>query len=94
MSIYYNRDNLNLFFPLFSLLRFTDHSVHAPSTTNDPWTIEFPDNAGYEIKAVDGVFNLFRDTECTDNVNFQYLNLEDFVQDMNSICAMMADGPL
>lgn len=73
---------------------FTDHSVHAPSTTNDPWNIEFPKSGGFHIKAIDGVFNLFRDAECIDNVNYPYLNLDDFVQDMNAICAMMADGPL
>ncbi|XP_031627913.1 AMP deaminase 2 isoform X3 [Contarinia nasturtii] len=76
------------------LQKTKDHSVHAPSTTKNPWSIEFPGNAGYHIKAVDGVFNLFRDAECSDNVNFPYLKLDDFVQDMNSICAMMADGPL
>lgn len=73
---------------------FADHSVHAPSTSNDPWTLEFPGTAGFHIKAVDGVFNLYRDEEFKDKVAYPYLHLEDFVQDMNSICAMMADGPL
>lgn len=72
---------------------FTDHSVH-PSNTIDPWTIDFPGHAGYHIKAIDGVFNLFRDEHHTDNLNYAYLNLDDFIQDMNTVCAMMADGPL
>ncbi|XP_055298270.1 AMP deaminase 2 isoform X3 [Sitodiplosis mosellana] len=71
-----------------------DHSVHAPSNTNDPWSVDFPESPGYHIKAEGGVFNLFRDAEHKDKVNYQYLKLEDFVQDMNTICAMMADGPL
>lgn len=68
--------------------------MHAPQTTSDPWEIEFPENPGYHIKAVDGVFNLYRDAEHTDNLNYSYLKLDDFVQDMHRICAMMADGPL
>lgn len=72
----------------------TDHSVHAPSCIDDPWSLDFPASSGYHIKAVGGVFNLFRDAEHKDNVNYQYLKLDDFLQDMNTICAMMADGPL
>lgn len=79
---------------LFTFKPFTDHSVHAPSTNNDPWNLVFPDCAGYHIKAVNGVFNVFRDAEFKDRVNFPTLGLADFVQDMNSICGMMADGPL
>lgn len=77
---------------LFSLF-FVDHSVHASYTT-DPWNIEFPPDKGYTIKPVDGVFNLFRDSECTDNLNYPYLKMDDFVQDMQTMCTMMADGPL
>lgn len=83
--------NANIF---FLKIPISDHSVHAPSTTKDPWNVVFPENAGFHIKAVGGVFNLFRDAECNDNVNYPYLKLDAFVQDMNAICAMMADGPL
>lgn len=82
--------NMNIWF--YSI--FADHSVHAPSYTTDPWNIDFPPDAGYTIKPVDGVFNLFRDSECTDNVNYPYLKMDDFVRDMQTMCAMMADGPL
>lgn len=75
-------------------MKHLDHSVHAPSFTNDPWKIDFPESAGYTIKAVNGVFNLFRDAECTDNVNYPYLKLDDFVSDMHAMCSMIADGPL
>lgn len=73
---------------------FADHSVHAPSYTTDPWNIDFPPDTGYTIKSVDGVFNLFRDSKCTDNLNYPYLKMDDFVQDMQTMCTMMADGPL
>lgn len=82
---------METYFNWFSLI---DHSVHAPQTNTDPWEIEFPENPGYHIKAVDGVFNLFRDAEHKDNLNYPYLRLADFVQDMQTMCAMMADGPL
>lgn len=68
--------------------------MHAPSASNDPWSVEFPENAGYHIKADKGVFNLYRDAEHKDHVNYPFLTLDDFVQDMNIICGMMADGPL
>lgn len=81
------------YFILF-LYIFTDHSVHAPSTTDEAWEIVFPEPAGYHIKAQNGVFNVYSDAEHMNSVGYQYIKLEDFIQDMNSICAMMADGPL
>lgn len=68
--------------------------MHGPSYTTDPWKIEFPPNAKYLIKPVDGVFNLFRDAEGKDNLNYPYLKLGDFVQDMQTMCTMIADGPM
>ncbi|XP_037025853.1 AMP deaminase 2 isoform X3 [Bradysia coprophila] len=71
-----------------------DYSVHAPSNIHDPWNIEFPPSMGYTIKAVDGVFNVFKDEQCTENVNYPYCKLDTFVTDMQTMCAMIADGPL
>lgn len=71
-----------------------DYSVHAPTSTTDKWDIEFPPNLGYTIKAVNGVFNLFRDEAATDNLGYPYCRLEEFVQDMQTMCTMIADGPL
>lgn len=73
---------------------YADYSVHAPTSTDDPWAIEFPPNLNYHLKAVRGVFNVFRDEECTDNLNYPYCKLEEFVQDMQVMCTMIADGPL
>lgn len=71
-----------------------DYSVHAPTSTTDPWDIEFSPDMGFTIRAVNGVFNLYRDAECTDNVNYPYCKLDEFIQDMQIMCAMIADGPL
>lgn len=79
---------------MICICAFLDYSVHAPSYTVDPWQIDFPPDLGYTIKAVNGVFNLFKDKECTENVNYPYCKLETFVQDMHIMCAMIADGPL
>lgn len=68
--------------------------MHAPSTTHEAWKIDFPEPAGYHIKAQNGVFNVYRDAEHTNSVGYQYLKLENFIHDVNIICAMMADGPL
>lgn len=73
---------------------FLDYSVHAPSYTTDPWNIDFPPDLGYTIKAVNGVFNLFKNKDGTENLNYPYCKLETFVQDMQIMCAMIADGPL
>ncbi|XP_055684609.1 AMP deaminase 2 isoform X2 [Lutzomyia longipalpis] len=71
----------------------TDHPVHA-MPSSDPWAIETPPSKGYTIKAVNGVFNCFRDAECTQNLDYPYPKLPQFIQDMQTMCAMIADGPL
>ncbi|XP_059609601.1 AMP deaminase 2 isoform X2 [Phlebotomus argentipes] len=71
----------------------TDHPVHA-MPASDPWAIETPPAKGYTIKAVNGVFNLFRDPECTQNLDYPYPKLQQYIQDMQTMCAMIADGPL
>lgn len=68
--------------------------MHAPTSTDDPWAIEFPPKLNYTLRAVNGVFNVFRDEECTDNLNYPYCKLDEFVQDMQVMCTMIADGPL
>ncbi|XP_055684611.1 AMP deaminase 2 isoform X4 [Lutzomyia longipalpis] len=70
-----------------------DHPVHA-MPSSDPWAIETPPSKGYTIKAVNGVFNCFRDAECTQNLDYPYPKLPQFIQDMQTMCAMIADGPL
>ncbi|XP_055840719.1 AMP deaminase 2 isoform X2 [Episyrphus balteatus] len=71
-----------------------DHPIHPPTETANPWDVEFPSNKGYTIKAVDGVFNLFQDEECTTPVKYEYPKLKEFVNDMQVMCNMIADGPL
>lgn len=60
----------------------------------DPWVIDFPCGAGFYIKAVDGVFNLFRDAKYMNNVNYPYVSSNEYADDMKKIDNMMIDGPL
>ncbi|GLH07892.1 AMP deaminase [Gryllus bimaculatus] len=74
-----------------------DHPVHAPASKGDPWECEFPPASGYLIRPVAGVFQLYRDAAALERgeaLNYPYPNLPTFVQDMNLLCAMIADGPL
>ncbi|XP_049863701.1 AMP deaminase 2 isoform X2 [Schistocerca gregaria] len=70
------------------------HPVHAPASKGDPWKCNFPPSKGYFFRPVDGVFQVFRDPECTDPLPYPYKTLAQFVADMNRLCAMIADGPL
>ncbi|CAH2044839.1 unnamed protein product, partial [Iphiclides podalirius] len=69
-----------------------DHIVHPPFKDNkDPWEGPTPGAKGYSIQADRGVFNLYRDGE---RVPYEYITLPQYIQDMNTMCNMIADGPL
>ncbi|XP_053689453.1 AMP deaminase 2 isoform X2 [Sabethes cyaneus] len=72
-----------------------DHPVNPPQSTQSPWLIEFPEDCHYTIRANNGVFEVFRDgEESTEPFPFEYTKLPEFVQDMQMMCSMIADGPL
>ncbi|XP_047512528.1 AMP deaminase 2 isoform X4 [Pieris napi] len=72
-----------------------DHIVHPPFKDNkDPWECPMPEPKNYKIKSDGGVFNLYRDEECKDRVPYEYVTLTQYIQDMNVMCTMIADGPL
>lgn len=71
---------------------FLDHPIDPPKIS--AWDIEFPADLNYTMKSNQGVFNVFKDTNCTENLNYSYIKLEQFVQDMQIMCNMIADGPL
>lgn len=52
------------------------------------------DDLNYTIKSVNGTFEVFRDVECKDKLDYPTPKLSDFVQDMQTMCSMIADGPL
>ncbi|XP_055586824.1 AMP deaminase 2 isoform X2 [Uranotaenia lowii] len=71
-----------------------DHPVNPPQTTESPWLIEFPEDCNYTIRSNNGVFEVYKDADCKDQLPFAYTKLADFVQDMQMMCSMIADGPL
>ncbi|KAG8247207.1 AMP deaminase 3 [Homalodisca vitripennis] len=74
-----------------------DHPVHAPPSTTSPWECEMPPAKGYIFAPVRGVFQVYRDQAARDADNplpYSYPHLDTFVQDMNRLCAMIADGPM
>ncbi|XP_045486168.1 AMP deaminase 2 isoform X1 [Pieris rapae] len=72
-----------------------DHIVHPPFKDNkDPWECPMPEAKDYKIKSDAGVFNLYRDEECKERVPYEYVTLTQYIQDMNVMCTMIADGPL
>lgn len=74
-----------------------DHPIHPPTETNDPWDVDFPPDKDYSIRAVNGVFNVFTEASTEENqtgLHFDYPKLKDFVNDMQIMCNMIADGPL
>lgn len=73
-----------------------EHGIHPPSRDN-PWhTPEISDDP-YVFKAHEGVFHVYVDEEHAlgdEALDYPYPNLETFVTDMNTMCQMIADGPL
>ncbi|XP_063387499.1 AMP deaminase 2-like isoform X1 [Cydia fagiglandana] len=73
-----------------------DHVVHPPFRDKDPWECHMPEPKDYTIRPDRGVFNLY--TKGADGqetrVPYEYIPLSEYIQDMNTMCNMIADGPL
>ncbi|GBP32329.1 AMP deaminase 2 [Eumeta japonica] len=74
-----------------------DHIVHPPPKEKgkDPWECPMPAPKNYTIHSERGVYNLYRGepSEAT-RLPYEYVLLGQFIQDMNIMCNMIADGPL
>ena len=82
---------------LFYSIVFLDHPIHPPKTNADPWDCEFlPDLKDHQIKMVNGVFEVFKtqdDYEAKKPVpGYDYPKLDEYVTDMQLMCALIADG--
>lgn len=71
-----------------------DHPVNPPQSNESPWLIDFPEDCNYSVRSVNGVFEVYRDASSQEPLPFTYTKLPDFVQDMQMMCSMIADGPL
>ncbi|EDV95250.1 GH17839 [Drosophila grimshawi] len=77
-----------------SMVSFTD--MHPTSSLKAPhaWDVEFVPDESYIIKPVNGVFHIYKDEALTSELNFTYPDMSQFVNDMQVMCNMIADGPL
>jgi len=74
-----------------------DHPINPPKMTGDPWQCEFQPNCGYKFKLEKGVYSVFKNEEdlaANKPINYDVVDLETFVTDMQMLCAMISDGPL
>ncbi|XP_022909804.1 AMP deaminase 2 isoform X4 [Onthophagus taurus] len=73
-----------------------EHGIHPPSRGN-PWEAPEVPDGNYVFKAHQGVYHVYIDEEHAardEYCEYPYPNLEEFVTDMNTMCNMIADGPL
>lgn len=74
-----------------------EFSNNPPRMTGDPWECEFQPNCGYKLKLEKGVYSVYKNEEdlaANKPINYDVIDLETFVTDMQMICAMISDGPL
>lgn len=74
-----------------------DHIVHPPFRAGkDPWEGNHPPPKGYTIKSEQGVFNVFKKGEDGEETKlpYEYITLQQYIQDKITMCNMIADGPL
>jgi len=74
-----------------------DHPIHPPKLDKDPWDCEFPENSDHVIDIREGVYNVYsseEDLKANKPLDYEYPNLEQFVRDMQLLCAFISDGPL
>ncbi len=70
----------------------SEHPIHPPQ--HDPWDYEILDDLNYTIKAEDGTFQVYKDSDCKDKCDYPTPKVSEFIQDMQTMCFMIADGPL
>ncbi|XP_063862391.1 AMP deaminase 2-like isoform X3 [Scylla paramamosain] len=74
-----------------------DHPIHPPRKEVSPWKIDFPENCGYRVSMVDGVFQVYANEEAEQQEKpqpYHYPNLTRYIQDVNLLCALIANGPV
>jgi len=65
--------------------------------TGNPWDCVFQPDCGYKIQLEKGVYSVYKNEEdkaANKPINYEFVDLETFVTDMQLLCAMISDGPL
>jgi len=74
-----------------------EFSNNPPKMTGDPWQCVFQPDCGYKIRLEKGVYSVYKNEEdkaANKPINYEFVDLETFVTDMQLLCAMISDGPL
>lgn len=74
-----------------------EHGIHPPSSRENPWTVPEVEESKHIFAAHEGVYHVYEDEEHLaqkKELNYEYPNLDTFLTDMNTMCQMIADGPL
>ncbi|XP_047493300.1 AMP deaminase 2-like isoform X2 [Penaeus chinensis] len=74
-----------------------DHPIHPPRKEVSPWKIDVPENCGYVVRMMDGVFQVYPSEEAVrrnESLSYPYPNLARYIQDLNLLCALIANGPV
>ncbi|XP_042217847.1 AMP deaminase 2-like isoform X3 [Homarus americanus] len=74
-----------------------DHPIHPPRKEVSPWKTDVPENCGYRFRMVDGVFQVYSNEEAllqNEHLSYNYPDLSRYIQDMNLLCALIANGPV
>lgn len=79
------------------MLSSADHPFYSVPTVTEPWNSEVPADLNYQLRMHNGVMHVYKtkeDMEAEKPLDFPYVNLPQFINDLNLMCAMIADGPL
>uniref|UniRef100_A0A023GDB2 AMP deaminase n=1 Tax=Amblyomma triste TaxID=251400 RepID=A0A023GDB2_AMBTT len=79
------------------MLSSADHPFYCVPTVTEPWSCEVPPDLNYQLRMHNGVVHVYKtpeDMEAEKPLDFPYVNLPQFINDLNLMCAMIADGPL
>ncbi|CAL4085550.1 unnamed protein product, partial [Meganyctiphanes norvegica] len=74
-----------------------DHPIHPPRRSECPWKVDTPENNGYKLKFVKGVFQVYADEEAVkrdEPLPYRYPDLDRFLHDLNLMTALIANGPV
>ncbi|KAK8745948.1 hypothetical protein OTU49_017195 [Cherax quadricarinatus] len=74
-----------------------DHPIDPPRKEVSPWKTDVPENCGYQFHMLDGVFQIYPNDEAVQRnepLPYNYPDLSRYIQDMNLLCALIANGPV
>ncbi|RXG54964.1 AMP deaminase 2 [Armadillidium vulgare] len=74
-----------------------DHPIHPPLKEGSPWKTELLEPSDHHIKCVDGVFQVYKNSEALERdepLPYFYPDLGRYIHDLNLLSALIANGPV